>query len=242
MDTHTHKYTQLHKTHTQGQTLIVSGVFYVTVCVCVSQDYWRCPQCDELNPPLPRNCLRCWTLRLDWLPEELKKPASSPKPLPPKPSDQSATLGGSALPLLLFLPCLLRLLSFLFPCSSLSSSPSFSSPSTLSSSVSSPSSYSLPHPLSSSLPSPPLYFHCLLLFLSNVLIAIFTALPPFRMFPSPLSPGCAACSSSDWPSRCSSCCRFRWRGARRHRRPRRQAASDSTPISVPFRLRPAVRH
>ncbi|XP_075900451.1 E3 ubiquitin-protein ligase Mdm2 isoform X2 [Nelusetta ayraudi] len=57
-------------------------------------DYWRCPKCDELNPPLPRNCLRCWTLRQDWLPEELKKSASSsPKPLPPKPSDQSATLG-----------------------------------------------------------------------------------------------------------------------------------------------------
>lgn len=57
-------------------------------------DYWRCPKCDELNPPLPRNCLRCWTLRQDWLPEELKKSAScSPKPLPLKPSDQSATLG-----------------------------------------------------------------------------------------------------------------------------------------------------
>lgn len=86
----------------------------------MSQDYWRCPKCDELNPPLPRNCLRCWTLRQDWLPEELKKSASSsPKPLPPKPSDQSATLGGSALPL----PFLLLLfLFFLLPSSPSSSS------------------------------------------------------------------------------------------------------------------------
>ncbi|XP_011611507.1 E3 ubiquitin-protein ligase Mdm2 [Takifugu rubripes] len=54
-------------------------------------DYWRCVKCDELNPPLPRNCLRCWTLRRDWLPEELSKSASSsPKALPPKPNDQSA--------------------------------------------------------------------------------------------------------------------------------------------------------
>ncbi|XP_061524086.1 E3 ubiquitin-protein ligase Mdm2 [Phycodurus eques] len=30
-------------------------------------DYWRCDGCDELNPPLPRNCLRCWSLRQDWL-------------------------------------------------------------------------------------------------------------------------------------------------------------------------------
>ncbi|KAJ8402440.1 hypothetical protein AAFF_G00369290 [Aldrovandia affinis] len=42
-------------------------------------DYWKCPNCEELNPPLPRNCNRCWTLRQDWLPE------ADPKPLPPKP-------------------------------------------------------------------------------------------------------------------------------------------------------------
>lgn len=57
-------------------------------------DYWRCSKCDELNPPLPRNCLRCWTLRQDWLSEvslDITKPASSsPKALPLKPSDQSA--------------------------------------------------------------------------------------------------------------------------------------------------------
>ncbi|XP_076578518.1 E3 ubiquitin-protein ligase Mdm2 [Chaetodon auriga] len=54
-------------------------------------DYWRCVKCDELNPPLPRNCLRCWTLRCDWLPEDIIKSASSsPKALPPKPTDQSA--------------------------------------------------------------------------------------------------------------------------------------------------------
>uniref|UniRef100_A0A3B5QEG5 MDM2 proto-oncogene n=1 Tax=Xiphophorus maculatus TaxID=8083 RepID=A0A3B5QEG5_XIPMA len=49
-------------------------------------DYWRCSTCDELNPPLPRNCFRCWTLRHDWLPEA----SADPKALPTKPTDQSA--------------------------------------------------------------------------------------------------------------------------------------------------------
>ncbi|XP_040028484.1 E3 ubiquitin-protein ligase Mdm2 [Gasterosteus aculeatus] len=57
-------------------------------------DYWRCANCEELNPPLPRNCLRCWDLRKDWLSEvslNVTKPASSsPNVLPPKPTDQSA--------------------------------------------------------------------------------------------------------------------------------------------------------
>ncbi|XP_034719015.1 E3 ubiquitin-protein ligase Mdm2 isoform X1 [Etheostoma cragini] len=51
-------------------------------------DYWRCAKCDEVNPPLPRNCLRCWALRQDWLSEV--SASSSPKVLPPKPTDQSA--------------------------------------------------------------------------------------------------------------------------------------------------------
>lgn len=57
-------------------------------------DYWRCGKCDEVNPPLPRNCLRCWTLRLDWLPEVSvnKATSSSPKVLPTKPADQSAAV------------------------------------------------------------------------------------------------------------------------------------------------------
>lgn len=33
-------------------------------------DYWKCPKCSEMNPPLPRHCHRCWALREDWLPEE----------------------------------------------------------------------------------------------------------------------------------------------------------------------------
>ncbi|XP_009996033.1 PREDICTED: E3 ubiquitin-protein ligase Mdm2 isoform X3 [Chaetura pelagica] len=33
-------------------------------------DYWKCPQCSEMNPPLPRHCHRCWALREDWLPDE----------------------------------------------------------------------------------------------------------------------------------------------------------------------------
>ncbi|XP_060886088.1 E3 ubiquitin-protein ligase Mdm2 [Labrus mixtus] len=54
-------------------------------------DYWRCAKCEELNPPLPRHCLRCWTLQQDWLPKDaLKSACSSPKALPLKPADQSA--------------------------------------------------------------------------------------------------------------------------------------------------------
>ncbi|XP_061839574.1 E3 ubiquitin-protein ligase Mdm2 isoform X1 [Nerophis lumbriciformis] len=53
-------------------------------------DYWRCGKCDELNPPLPRNCLRCWMLRQDWL-----RDTSCPKALPRKPTNQSA-VGDSA--------------------------------------------------------------------------------------------------------------------------------------------------
>lgn len=32
-------------------------------------DYWKCAECNELNPPLPRNCKGCWTVRPGWLPE-----------------------------------------------------------------------------------------------------------------------------------------------------------------------------
>lgn len=32
-------------------------------------DYWKCSECEELNPPLPRNCKSCWKVRPDWLPE-----------------------------------------------------------------------------------------------------------------------------------------------------------------------------
>uniref|UniRef100_A0A3B3YSQ9 Uncharacterized protein n=1 Tax=Poecilia mexicana TaxID=48701 RepID=A0A3B3YSQ9_9TELE len=57
-------------------------------------DYWRCSKCDELNPPLPRNCFRCWTLRHDWLPEA----SADPKALPMKPTDQSADNDGVDVP------------------------------------------------------------------------------------------------------------------------------------------------
>ncbi|NXE95486.1 MDM2 ligase, partial [Menura novaehollandiae] len=33
-------------------------------------DYWKCPECSAMNPPLPRHCHRCWALREDWLPDE----------------------------------------------------------------------------------------------------------------------------------------------------------------------------
>ncbi|KAL2088233.1 hypothetical protein ACEWY4_017061 [Coilia grayii] len=56
-------------------------------------DYWNCPKCEELNPPLPRNCRRCWMLRDDWLPKgddvatptpDANAPSSDDKPLPSK--------------------------------------------------------------------------------------------------------------------------------------------------------------
>lgn len=49
-------------------------------------DYWKCGKCEEMNPPLPRHCQRCWTLRQDWLPEvTISKSDVEPKPFPPKP-------------------------------------------------------------------------------------------------------------------------------------------------------------
>nr|P56273.2 RecName: Full=E3 ubiquitin-protein ligase Mdm2; AltName: Full=Double minute 2 protein; Short=Xdm2; AltName: Full=RING-type E3 ubiquitin transferase Mdm2; AltName: Full=p53-binding protein Mdm2 [Xenopus laevis] len=36
-------------------------------------DYWKCPECGEVNPPLPSYCPRCWTVRKDWLPEQRRK-------------------------------------------------------------------------------------------------------------------------------------------------------------------------
>lgn len=49
-------------------------------------DYWKCGKCEELNPPLPRHCQRCWTLRQHWLPEvTINKSDVGPKPFPPKP-------------------------------------------------------------------------------------------------------------------------------------------------------------
>ncbi|XP_078273430.1 E3 ubiquitin-protein ligase Mdm2 isoform X2 [Rhinoraja longicauda] len=35
-------------------------------------DYWKCSKCEELNPPLPRFCHRCWSVRQDWLPDKPK--------------------------------------------------------------------------------------------------------------------------------------------------------------------------
>ncbi|XP_045076636.1 E3 ubiquitin-protein ligase Mdm2-like, partial [Coregonus clupeaformis] len=41
----------------------------LAVSSVVFQDYWKCSKCEELNPPLPRNCNRCWKLRKDWFPQ-----------------------------------------------------------------------------------------------------------------------------------------------------------------------------
>ncbi|KPP65233.1 E3 ubiquitin-protein ligase Mdm2-like [Scleropages formosus] len=54
-------------------------------------DYWKCPKCEELNPPLPHRCNRCWTQREDWFPEP--EGASNPKPLPSKPPAVDAEEG-----------------------------------------------------------------------------------------------------------------------------------------------------
>uniref|UniRef100_A0A8C2DLX2 E3 ubiquitin-protein ligase Mdm2 n=1 Tax=Cyprinus carpio TaxID=7962 RepID=A0A8C2DLX2_CYPCA len=32
-------------------------------------DYWKCAECNKLNPPLPRHCKSCWKVRPGWLPE-----------------------------------------------------------------------------------------------------------------------------------------------------------------------------
>ncbi|KAB0354205.1 hypothetical protein FD755_022743 [Muntiacus reevesi] len=36
-------------------------------------DYWKCTLCNEMNPPLPPHCNRCWALRENWLPEDKGK-------------------------------------------------------------------------------------------------------------------------------------------------------------------------
>ncbi|KAM9671421.1 E3 ubiquitin-protein ligase Mdm2 isoform 4-T5 [Trichechus inunguis] len=36
-------------------------------------DYWKCTSCNEMNPPLPPHCNRCWALRENWLPEDKRK-------------------------------------------------------------------------------------------------------------------------------------------------------------------------
>lgn len=37
------------------------------------KDYWKCTSCNEMNPPLPSHCNRCWTVRENWLPEDKGK-------------------------------------------------------------------------------------------------------------------------------------------------------------------------
>nr|XP_024000801.1 E3 ubiquitin-protein ligase Mdm2 [Salvelinus alpinus] len=64
----------------------------MTTTEITEADYWKCSQCEELNPPLPRNCNRCWTRRMDWFPESDSNSATTTtiapnlKPFPPKPS------------------------------------------------------------------------------------------------------------------------------------------------------------
>uniref|UniRef100_A0A667FQ68 E3 ubiquitin-protein ligase Mdm2 n=1 Tax=Lynx canadensis TaxID=61383 RepID=A0A667FQ68_LYNCA len=39
----------------------------------MKEDYWKCTSCNEMNPPLPPHCNRCWALRENWLPEDKGK-------------------------------------------------------------------------------------------------------------------------------------------------------------------------
>ncbi|KAG2469385.1 CPSF6 factor, partial [Polypterus senegalus] len=41
-------------------------------------DYWKCSECEEVNPPLPRHCHRCWSLRKDWFPDDSKSCSIEP--------------------------------------------------------------------------------------------------------------------------------------------------------------------
>ncbi|KAK9399679.1 E3 ubiquitin-protein ligase Mdm2 [Crotalus adamanteus] len=50
-------------------------------------DYWKCTKCNEMNPPLPSHCPRCWTLRKDWLPDKKTEIAKKSKFLNPSPLD-----------------------------------------------------------------------------------------------------------------------------------------------------------
>ncbi|XP_014642202.1 PREDICTED: E3 ubiquitin-protein ligase Mdm2 isoform X8 [Ceratotherium simum simum] len=43
------------------------------------EDYWKCTACNEMNPPLPPHCNRCWALRENWLPEDKGKVPESTK-------------------------------------------------------------------------------------------------------------------------------------------------------------------
>uniref|UniRef100_A0A3B4AV15 Uncharacterized protein n=1 Tax=Periophthalmus magnuspinnatus TaxID=409849 RepID=A0A3B4AV15_9GOBI len=76
------------------QVLVVNHAhcccFFDTVIIKSIQDYWKCGKCEEMNPPLPRHCQRCWTLRQHWLPEVIVKSDSGPKLLPPKPKESEA--------------------------------------------------------------------------------------------------------------------------------------------------------
>ncbi|XP_070611780.1 E3 ubiquitin-protein ligase Mdm2 isoform X2 [Erythrolamprus reginae] len=48
-------------------------------------DYWKCSKCNEMNPPLPSHCPRCWTPRKDWLPDKKTEIAKKSKSLNPSP-------------------------------------------------------------------------------------------------------------------------------------------------------------
>ncbi|XP_015422031.1 PREDICTED: E3 ubiquitin-protein ligase Mdm2 isoform X2 [Myotis davidii] len=51
-------------------------------------DYWKCTSCNEMNPPLPSHCNRCWALRENWLPEDKGKEKGS---MPEKTKQENPT-------------------------------------------------------------------------------------------------------------------------------------------------------
>ncbi|XP_060633466.2 E3 ubiquitin-protein ligase Mdm2 isoform X1 [Anolis sagrei] len=54
-------------------------------------DYWKCSHCNEMNPPLPSHCPRCWTLREGWLPEKSEKSQMSKHENSTSPPPEKAT-------------------------------------------------------------------------------------------------------------------------------------------------------
>uniref|UniRef100_A0A673FMM3 E3 ubiquitin-protein ligase Mdm2 n=1 Tax=Sinocyclocheilus rhinocerous TaxID=307959 RepID=A0A673FMM3_9TELE len=54
-------------------------------------DYWKCAECNKLNPPLPRHCKSCWNVRPGWLPETQSNRENTSTNTQPSTEDASIT-------------------------------------------------------------------------------------------------------------------------------------------------------
>ncbi|RXN10959.1 E3 ubiquitin- ligase Mdm2 [Labeo rohita] len=68
-------------------------------------DYWRCAECDKLNPPLPRHCKSCWKVRPGWLPETHSNRENTSTNTQPSTEDTSITTTPSSASDDKLLPC-----------------------------------------------------------------------------------------------------------------------------------------